>query len=94
MILRFCSWFARAFGSARCFTICGVLLVVWLACIPILGLAHWNASLGLGGNTAESTVELFLAIATLYVANTIDRRHDDQLARIEEILTHLKENNE
>lgn len=63
--------FTAAMGTETAFGISCVLAVIWLAMAPIMGLSHWNATLGLGGNTTESTGEWFLGIAMLIKANQI-----------------------
>lgn len=83
-------WFADAFGTETTFGICAVLLVVWLVLIPFLGLGHWNATVGLGGNTIESTVELFLEIAILLKANQIARRQEEHRDLLDTHSRHLK----
>ena len=82
---RFCQGFVDLFGSPASFTFWAVLFVLWVLPMPLLGWTRWNGGLGLFGNTTESTAELFLGIATLYVANKIDARHDRQLERIEQL---------
>jgi low affinity Fe/Cu permease len=82
---RFAMWFSSAFGSAKAFTITTSLVLVWLAVMPWIGIARWNASLGLAGNTAESTLELFLAIAVQYTGNRIEKRQEAHMERIERL---------
>lgn len=85
MFGRFAAACARAFGSPRTFAAVLSLILVWLAAAPFMGWQEWNASLGLAGNTAESTAELLLAIAVQYVVNRSDQRHDATLKRIEQL---------
>jgi len=91
---RFAWWFADAFGSEASFGLWTVALVAWLAVIPFMGLSHWNSTIGLGGNTVESTLELFLEIAILIRANQIESRQRQQIDHIEQMvasLAHIKQ---
>lgn len=78
-----CDWYCRIFGSDSAFAVSLVLLVVWVAPIPFMGVTRWNATIGLGGNNVESTGEWFFAVATLVVATKMNRRQaaEQQLAR-------------
>jgi hypothetical protein len=89
-----CERFADIFGSPYHFVLALLVLVWWVHFIAELGLARWTLTWGINGNTYESTAEYFLAVATLYLARKIDRRHDEQLRRIEQILHHLEETRE
>lgn len=91
LIDRFAYWFADAFGTETAFGVCFVLLIVWLALIPVTGIGSWNATWGLGGNTSESTVELFLEIAILLKANQIARRQDEHGKHIERLRRRMDE---
>lgn len=88
-IERFAIWFAESFGTTTSFAVWFLLMVAWLSIIPIVGLGQWNSTWGLGGNTTESTVELFLAVATLIRANRIDHHTAQQMNHIEALLEHL-----
>lgn len=89
LIDRFATWFTDAFGTEMSFALWTAGLVVWLALIPVLGPGRWNATIGLGGNTVESTVELFLAIATLIRANQVLAEAKRQNGHVEDVKRHL-----
>lgn len=83
MFARFATWCARLMGSPRTFAVTLGLILAWLAAIPWMGMQNWNASLGLAGNTTESTIELLAAIAIQYVVNRSESGQREAIARIE-----------
>lgn len=87
---RFAIWFAAFFGTEASFACWTVLLVLWLVPIFLLGFGRWNSTVGLAGNTIESTFELFLAIAVLIRANQIEARQVRQMEHIEKMVEHLE----
>jgi len=76
-----CQRFVDRFGTPTAFTITTIACVAWLLLMIPLGVARWNTSAGLAGNTVESTLELFLEIAILFVAARTDRRTAEQRVR-------------
>lgn len=89
MFEKFAEWCAAFFGSPRTFGFTAALILVWIAIAPWMGWQEWNSTIGLAGNTTESTAELLLAIAIQYVCNRSEKRHDATLQRIEELETKI-----
>lgn len=94
MFARFALAFSDAFGSARAFATTTALVLAWLAIMPWIGVTQWNSSWGLAGNTTESTIELFLAIAVQYTSNRIEKRQEAQMQALLTATQHVSEQNQ
>lgn len=88
---RFAIGFSNSFGTAKAFGLTTALVLVWLAIMPWVGVAQWNASWGLAGNTTESTIELFLAIAVQYTTNRVERHQRSQITTLESAVEHIEQ---
>lgn len=88
---RFAIGFSSSFGTARAFGITTALVLVWLAIMPWVGITQWNSSWGLAGNTSESTVELFLAIAVQYTTNRVEIHQHIQMEALENAMTRIEQ---
>lgn len=82
---RFARWFTRWFGSAATFCIVTALVLLWAAPAGWMGAGHWNSTLGLAGNTIESTAELLLAIAIQYTTSRVERQQQQHMAALERL---------
>lgn len=76
--------FVSIFGSKPHFFLAVIALPLWIAPIFWIGYVRWTTVIGLTGNTFESTVEYYLAVATLYQAAriTIKQNLQEQANRI------------
>lgn len=88
---RFARWFTNWFGSAPAFCVVAACVCVWVSLMAFVGPARWNATLGLAGNTVQSTAELLLAIAIQYTASRVERQQQEHMAAIERLETMIAE---
>lgn len=91
LIPAICDWYCRAFGSEAAFAIALVVFLLWAAAIPFLGWQAWNTGPGLLGNTTESTIELFFAIATLVLAGRITAHQAKEREQTDALLAKIEE---
>ena len=89
-IERVCQWYCDHFGTEAAFAISVCGLLVWVALIPLLGWTHWNSTVGLFGNTVESTGEWFFAVATLVTARAITTHQRREQERTDALLASIE----
>lgn len=86
-----CQWYCDHFGTEMAFAISLLVFVVWVGLVPILGWTQWNSTVGLFGNTVESTGEWFFAVATLVLAGRITLHQSRERARTDALLKQIEE---
>ncbi|MHB8511493.1 MAG: hypothetical protein ACYDCC_04880 [Actinomycetota bacterium] len=83
--------FIRIFGSKHHFAVAIGALVAWIAPVAFMGYSRWNGTIGLSGNTYESTAEYFLAVATLYVGAKIAGHQQKQFDHMEALKERIRD---